>query len=485
MNPLAPFKQLVYDYSGLLLDGSIAEERLQQYLLQTQQLLGLSTAQLLQRLHQSQTELDTLISQLTVNETYFFREPEQINLFVEQLLPRLLAHAGDRQLRILSAGCSSGEEPYSLVMAILETHGEAVLQRIAIDAGDVDLSILSKARHAMYSSFSFRGVDDSIRQRYFTPAGKGYRLDPRIRQAVRFFMLNLMADDYPCDYGLYDVIFFRNVSIYFDLETRQNIQHRFSRIMQPNAALFLGSTETLGNDFNILELCESKGQYYFIQGKQLRPDKPAQQASYKPARADKPTSRPPPAPQTVTPEPLANRPLPDLQLVKQLLQEERYTEATSKLDLLLHADQHQQTVSLMQAWVLLNSGQLVQGQQALDVLLQDDPWNLDALLARGLCSKWQADHHAASKLFKAACYAHADSWLAQYFYGDSLRHSEQPAAARVPLQIARRILSANLDADSGCQWLPLTPPANDVLFLIERHLLALKPGRLAGAAADV
>lgn len=484
MNPLAPFKQLVYDYSGLLLDGSIAEERLQQYLLQTQQLLGLSTAQLLQRLHQSQTELDTLISQLTVNETYFFREPEQISLFVEQLLPRLLAHAGDRQLRILSAGCSSGEEPYSLVMAILEAHGEAVLQRIAIDAGDVDLSILSKARHAMYSSFSFRGVDDSIRQRYFTPAGKGYRLDPRIRQAVRFFMLNLMAEDYPCDYGLYDVIFFRNVSIYFDLETRQRIQHRFSRIMQPEAALFLGSAETLGNDFNILKLCESKGQYYFIQGRQLRPDQSVQ-ASPAPARADKPLPKPPPLPVAVAPEPSVSRPLPDLQLVKQLLQEERYAEAGSKLDLLLHAGQHQQTVNLMQAWLLLNSGQLVQSGQALDALLQDDPWNLDALLARGLCSKWQADHHAASKLFKAACYAHADSWLAQYCYGDSLRHSEQPAAARVPLQIARRILSANLDADSGCQWLPLTPPANDVLFLIERHLLALKPGRLAGAAADV
>lgn len=481
MSQLAPFKQLVYDYSGLLLDGSIAEERLQQHLLQTKQLLGLSSAQLLQRLHQSRTELDTLISQLTVNETYFFRESEQISLFVQQLLPRLLALAGDRPLRILSAGCSSGEEPYSLAIAILEAHGEAVLQQVEIDAGDVDLRILGKARHAMYSAFSFRGLAEDIRQRYFTRSEQGYRLHERIRQAVHFFALNLMAEEYPCDYGRYDVIFFRNVSIYFDLETRQNIQHRFSQIMQSDAILFLGITETMGNDFNVFRLCENLGLYYFVKGQQLRTDasppkqhQPLELATAQPAAAVAPLQ-----------EPAASRPLPDLQLVRQLLQEERHAEADSKLDLLLHAGQHLQPVHLMRAWLSLNSGNFARGQQQLDRILHDDPWLLDALLARGLCSKWQADHQTASQLFKTACYAHADSWLAQYLYGDCLRHGDQPEAARAPLQIARRILSTNLDAASGCQWLPLTPPASDALFLIERHLLALKPGRLAGTAADL
>lgn len=482
MNGLEPFKQLVYDYSGLILDGSIAEERLQQHLQKTRQLLGLSAARLLERLYQSRTELDTLISQLTVNETYFFREPEQIDLFVQQLLPRLLATAGDRPLRILSAGCSSGEEPYSLAMAILDTHGEDVLQRITIDGGDVDLSILNKARRALYSSFSFRGVSNELRDRHFDRTSEGYQLHERIRRTVRLFMLNLMAAEYDCDYGPYDVIFFRNVSIYFDLETRKNIQHRFKRIMQPDATLFLGTTETLGNDFGIFQLREHSGLYYFVKGSQVLPDTP------QPVRPAPHTAiRPAPAPQppTASDSQPAIPAQPDPQLVRQLLHEERYTEAASKLDLLLHAGQHQHPARLMQAWLLLNTGHLEQAAQLLDGILQEHPWCLDSLLARGLCYKWQQDHEGACTRFKTACYAHADSWLAQYFYGDCLRHDPQPGVARAPLQVARRILSAAPDAASGCQWLPLAPPPQDALFLIERHLLALKQGLLpADETAD-
>lgn len=484
MIELGPFKQLVYDYSGLLLDGGIAEERLNQYLLQTQQLLGLSAAQLLKRLHLSRPELDTLISQLTVNETYFFREPEQISLFVRQLLPRLLELAGDRPVRILSAGCSSGEEPYSLAMAILEVHGEDTLQQVEIDAGDVDLGILGKARKALYTPFSFRGVRDEIREKYFTATGKGYQLNEHIRKNVRFFMLNLMTEKYPCDQGLYDIIFFRNVSIYFDLQTRQQIQQRFRNIMREDAALFLGTAETLGNDFGTFELCETRNLYYFAKGERLLPDRPKPQ----PAPEQRIVTRPlgvvepvqPPAPLV---EPVST-PIPDPQLIKQLLYEKRHTEAASKLDLLLNSGQHKLEARLMQAWLQLDTGNLATATTILDQILQLDNWNLDALLALGLCSKWQHDLEAASQLFKKACYAHADSWLAQYFYGDCLRHCELPESARGPLQIARRILSTNLEADTGCRWLPLAPPANDALFLIERHLLNLKPGRLVNTPVE-
>ncbi|NLD14252.1 MAG: hypothetical protein GX665_04035 [Gammaproteobacteria bacterium] len=473
MTGLEPFKKQVYDYSGLVLDGNLAEQRLHKCLQQAQQLLGLNATQYLARLQQSQTELDALVSQLTVNETYFFRESEQIALLAHSLLPRLQAQAGERPLRILSAGCSSGEEPYSLAMAILEAHGEQGLQQVTIDAGDVDLNILDKARQALYSSFSFRGVSDGLRQKYFTETARGFQLDPHISKAVRFFMLNLMADEYPAEQGLYDVIFFRNVSIYFDLETRQNIQRRFARIMQPDAVLFLGTTETLGNDFDIFDLHEEQGLYYFAKGQHLRPHKPPLPdpqpiAASQPARPAAPRM-PEPATQPAPP-----RTQPDLQQLKQLLLEERHTEAQSKLDLVLHAEPELAAARLMQAWLDINARQFGQAATRLDRLLGEDSWNLDALLARGLCSKWQGDLDAACRHFKTACYAHAESWLAQYFYGEALRQHNQPQAARAPLQIARRILSSNLQADSCCQWLPLAPPAGDALFLIERQLLALK-----------
>lgn len=485
MNELAPFKQLVYDYAGLLLEGKVAEQRLQQHLQQTGQRLGLDTTRLLELLRQSRASLDKLISQLTVNETYFFREPEHINLFVQKLLPRLLEQADNRPVRILSAGCSSGEEPYSLAMAILESHGAPVLQRVSIAAGDVDQSILAKAREALYSPFSFRGTDDGIRNRYFTKDSKGYRLVDAVRQQVSFFELNLMGTEYPGDKGPYDAIFFRNVSIYFDEATRENIQHRFSRIMQPDAVLLIGSTETMGNDFGIFQLCESRGLYYFVKGSKLLPAKPvrARQAPGRPvpAQATAPISQPP-APRPATQPDQST--LPDPELIKQLLQEERYNEADSKLQLLLSAGQHEQEARLMQAWLWLNTGDLSAAGRQLDQLLQDDPWNLDALLARGLCSKWQDDPDNAITVFKAACYAHAGSWLAQYFYGDILRQGNNPASARGPLQVARRILSANIDSPDGCNWLPLALPARDALLLIERQLLALKSAQTANAATE-
>lgn len=173
-------------------------------------------------------------------------------------------------------------------------------------------------------------------------------------------------------------------------------------------------------------------------------------------------------------QPAPPRTQPDLQQLKQLLLEERHTEAQSKLDLVLHAEPELAAARLMQAWLDINTRQFALAATRLDRLLGEDSWNLDALLARGLCSKWQGDLDAACRHFKTACYAHAESWLAQYFYGEALRQHNQPQAARAPLQIARRILSSNLQADSGCQWLPLTPPAGDALFLIERQLLALK-----------
>lgn len=479
MNNLAAFKQRVHQYAGLTLEGQPAEERLLRSLQQSCQRLGMNEHQLLQHLQQSTCEMDALISELTVNETYFFREPEQIRLLTDKLLPQLFELASERPIRILSAGCSSGEEPYSLAIAILERLGAAALDRVQIDAGDVDIGILARARRALYSSFSFRGVPDSIRTTYFTKTGNGYQLHDSIRHRVNFFSLNLMAEKYSFNQAPYDVIFFRNVSIYFDLETRQAIQRSFREIMQPEAILFLGTTETLGNDFGTFELCEQDGLYYFSRTRLFCPNPPPLAPAPRidtVARA-LPTQPLTPAAEPATEQPVARPPLPKPELIRQLLQEERYTEASGKLELLLYAEPDSLPGRLMQAWLQINTGQLGSGAQLLDAILEQDPWQLDALLARGLCHKWQNALQDAGHCFKAACYAHADSWLAQYYHGDCLRHSAAPETARGPLQIVRRILSGNPEADSGCQWLPLAPPAQSILFLVERQLLGLKPGR--------
>lgn len=486
MNAFQPFKQLVYDYSGLTLDSSVAEQRLQQLLEQGMQQLGLDSHSYLLYLRQHSAVLHSLVSQLTVNETYFFRDPEQIRFCVTQLLPRLLQQAHNRPLRILSAGCSSGEEPYSLVMAILDQHGEAVLERIQFEGGDLDLDILERARSARYSPFSFRGVDEHIRQRFFTAETNGYRLLPEIARRVRFSVLNLKDSVYPANNGPYDLILFRNVSIYFDRETRQAIQQKFSRIMQPDALLLPGSSETLANDFDVFRLCEEQGQYYFVQGERLlpagqrHPALPGAPLTPRPPRPRRQLTSAPRPPTASTPVSLPEPALPEPDSIRQLLGEERYADAARLLQNHPEQGPDSAAINLMRAWVSLNTRNFQHAEQLLQRCLQDDPWHLESLLTLGLLHRWQGEQEQACATMKIAAYAHADSWLAQYFYGDCLRQTGALHQARVPLSIAARILEHSPDAATGCHWLPLAPTAADALFLIRRHLQQLDQIPVAG-----
>ena len=269
---LRSFKSLIYAHCGLVLDG-IAEDRLRDIVQSNAEQTGCASLSEYERLIRSNSQLfDALVGQLTVNETYFFREPEQLKLLTDVLIPQVLAQKTNQQpVRILSAGCSSGEEPYSLVMALHQIYGERTAELFQIDAGDLDQNVLNKAESALYSKFSFRGVDDAVRQRYFKPQKRGYKLASYISEQVNFYSLNLLAAQYPAQISNYDIIFFRNVSIYFDLEARRRIQRKFYSLMNSQSILLLGSAETLANDLGIFELVEESGQYFFIKGNLYRP----------------------------------------------------------------------------------------------------------------------------------------------------------------------------------------------------------------------
>ncbi|MBE0507324.1 MAG: protein-glutamate O-methyltransferase CheR, partial [Marinospirillum sp.] len=269
---LARFKTRIYEHCGLLLEG-IAEDRLRKAIQKSATQAGCIGLDAYYRLINSDTEeFDALISQLTVNETYFFREPEQIQLFSKVLIPRLLEHrSGHQPIRILSAGCSSGEEPYSLVMALQEEYGSRTRELFHFDAGDLDQQILAKARRGVYSAFSFRGVDEQLQKRYFQPLQTGYQLSADIREQVHLHELNLLAPVFPAGLKNYDLIFFRNVSIYFDMDARQLIHRKFYDLMKDDGILLLGSSETLGNDLGVFELVEEAGQYFFVKGDVYKP----------------------------------------------------------------------------------------------------------------------------------------------------------------------------------------------------------------------
>lgn len=192
------------------------------------------------------TELQQLIEALTVGETYFFREPDAIDALLAAIIPHIRQQQG-RRLRLWSAGCATGEEPYSLAMA-LDTHlSDAEHWDISILATDINQQSLQKATLGNYKAWSFRATPTYYKQRYFYPQPDGsFILDSRIRHMVQFNPLNLARQDYPSPANgthQLDVIFCRNVLMYFAPQTINQIVQQFSRALTPGGWLVVSQTE--------------------------------------------------------------------------------------------------------------------------------------------------------------------------------------------------------------------------------------------------
>jgi chemotaxis protein methyltransferase CheR len=187
-----------------------------------------------------------LVEALTVGETYFFREPHAIEALLHAILPDIQQQQG-RRLRLWSAGCASGEEPYSLAMALDSHCREPHQWDISILATDINQQSLQKAIQGNYTAWSFRTTPTHYKQRYFYPQTDGsFLLDSRIKQMVQFSQLNLAQHDYPSPANgthQVDVIFCRNVLMYFSPQTITQIVERFSRSLTPNGWLIISQTE--------------------------------------------------------------------------------------------------------------------------------------------------------------------------------------------------------------------------------------------------
>ncbi len=194
-------------------------------------------------------ELSAAIDLLTTNETYFFREDFQLRAFTQEVLPELVrikADRGDRSLRIWSAGCSSGEEPYTLAMLL---HGNPLLRDWSIDIIGTDIShrVLKIAREGLYSQNSFRTTDEKYLKRYFTPVEEKWQITSQIMDLVSISHLNFFDTNRVALLGVMDIIFCRNVIIYFDLEAKRRVIRSLHDRLYPGGFLLLGHSESLLN----------------------------------------------------------------------------------------------------------------------------------------------------------------------------------------------------------------------------------------------
>jgi len=188
----------------------------------------------------SAAEREELIESVVIAETWFFRDAESFCALVRLVKEQWLPENPTGQLRLLSVPCSTGEEPYSLAIALLEAGLPP--ERFRIDAADISERALAKAREAVYGKNSFRGKNLGFRDRYFHTTAEGLVLDSTIRKRVAFFRSNIISRDFPVR-ALYDVIFCRNLLIYFDRPTQSRAIGQLHRLLVPNGWLFVGPAE--------------------------------------------------------------------------------------------------------------------------------------------------------------------------------------------------------------------------------------------------
>jgi chemotaxis protein methyltransferase CheR len=191
------------------------------------------------------SEFDQIYDLVTTNETYFFREPAQLSAFTEEIVPDILERKSVKKIRIWSAGCSSGEEPYSIAMLLSEAgyYNHAVFE---IFASDINQLVLAKARRGHYRESAFRSTDPPLRQKYFTANDDGsWRLHDDIRNRVSFGRLNLYDEARVSLLGHLDIIFCRNVIIYFDDLSKKVVVSNFYNRLSDGGYLLLGHSESL------------------------------------------------------------------------------------------------------------------------------------------------------------------------------------------------------------------------------------------------
>jgi len=212
-------------------------------------------------------EWRALAEQLTVNETFFFRNSDNFLALAEIVLPeRIRAKSQTKQLRILSAGCSSGDEPYSLAIMVREALPDLEVWDVKIIGIDINPAILLKATKAHYSEWSLRATSDDVRGRYFRADGADFVLSPDIQKMVSFEERNLVDED-PLFWGGLDcdLVFCRNVLMYFTPETARGVVHRISQALLPGGYLFLGHAETLRGITPEFHLCHTHDTFYYQQ----------------------------------------------------------------------------------------------------------------------------------------------------------------------------------------------------------------------------
>jgi chemotaxis protein methyltransferase CheR len=410
-------------------------------------------------------ELALLAERLTVTETYFFRHAEQIRAFID-LVARDPAKSAGRRLRVLSAGCASGEEPYSLAMALLEAVPDVERWDIKIRALDVNRAVLSRAANGAYSAWSLRATPDLLKARYFRPVGRDFVLEPEVRRLVEFDERNLARrEPLYLRRASFDAVFCRNVLMYFTPATMRRVVAELREALLPHGYLFLGHAETLRGLSHGFHLCHTHSTFYYQRrdhGEPARAELPRESTA--PAFEVLPgateasaswfetigraserirvlsarggTKAPDPRRPGVA-EPAAGGGA-GLAPVLELVRHERFAEALELLGALPETAESDPDALIVRAVLLTNHGQIAEAERVCARLLAEDELNAGAHYVTALCREHAADSSRALEHDRLAMHLDASFAMPRLHAGLISKRAGE-------LDLARRLLAEALD----------------------------------------
>ncbi len=436
-------------------------------------------------------ELLRLTELLTVNETYFFREPDHLNMVIDTLLPEFMTIRSPKPVRIVSAGCSTGEEPYTIAIMLWERFGADCERLFDIVGVDIDSIVIASAKQGAYGKNSFRGMDPSLLERYFDPSCSGkYQVRDYIKKLVRFEVVNLLDSSYPVRMQQPDIILYRNVSIYFPGQVQREIFGKLAELLVDEGLLLVGVSETFHHDVGILSLIRQGPLFYYrktppIIFAERRSSKhisqPAVQWRGESVQAVPVSTIRSVIRQARLPEKQAS----DVSGLRQLSDvRERFDEAIT----LAHLNKYDKALDIIAAIIeqdnsfekayslkgslLMNASRFDEARSVCETILNRDLLCLEAYLMLGIIARQKGNNDEAIKRFREAIYLDASCWLAHFHTAEILFVQKDVKRSRNSFETTLKILESGSLKERGQAFFPLSYNAEQFIVIC-RHKLSL------------
>lgn len=413
------FKQILGDRYGLNFDPR-TDKTLKKAIAKRMEALGfksdLDYHSFLQNSTGTAEEFDELISLLTVGHTNYFRSPDHFRALREYVLPRITSQKDkDKRIRIWSAGCSTGDEPYSIAITLLEALKGLKQWDIKILATDINIQFLQHARSGIYDSWTTRYVARELFDKYFVKTENSALLKDQIKNMVKFFYLNLATDGYSfAQEGIdkFDIIFCRNVLIYFRKNMVKKIVKKFYDLLEDNGYLFLGYSENLSQFSRNFEPNSLYGVFFYEKSPPELRTKPERVPQTKPREIPPPPRIKPK--ETVAPEP---KEIDEEKLYLEGINhfgEERFEKAAEIFEHILEKNPRSARALLGIGFLLANKGRDSEARQKSQEVLEIDQLLPEAYYLLGILNEREGNLKATRESYERAIFLEKDFIMAHF-----------------------------------------------------------------------